>query len=277
MYSGVPRRDSSTSKGRLLRPLFWILAISFLAVTGYLLFVSDQLDIDTVSVEGNKDISSEAIASEAQSALAGKRYNLFSKNNFFFIDKKDIISRLQNNFNRLEVSSVERKFPKALLIKVEERQPEMVWCSGGVCYLVDKNGSIFSGAGGSDEELKNGRFLTIVDDNAKPVDIGVTVISRDFIDYLKQLDYLLVEDLHLKIDGIYHTPALASQEVLAKIQEENGESWTLKLSSGVSVGETKKILETLFEKELNGDKRASLEYLDLTVKGKIYYKLKVEN
>jgi hypothetical protein len=77
--------------------------------------------------------------------------------------------------------------------------------------------------------------------------------------------------LGLSIDGII-TPALSSQEIIAKIKEGDG-GWTLKLSSAILPEDTKKILETVFEKDLSGDKKSQLEYLDLRVKGKVYYKL----
>lgn len=204
--------------------------------------------------------------------MDGEYFNYFSKRNLFFISQRAISDKLKNDFNRLEVSAVERKFPKAILIKVKERQPELAWCSGGVCYLVDKDGFVYSGANATDEELSKDRFLVVIDDNARPIEIRKSVIDPKFIQYLKQIDAILVDDLRLQIEGNYHTPAVSSREILAKIK--GGEGWTLKLSSAVSLEDTKKILETIFEKELQGDKRNNLDYLDLRVKGKVYYKLK---
>ena len=75
-----------------------------------------------------------------------------------------------------------------------------------------------------------------------------------------------------EIDGNYHTPALSSKEAIARIRE--GEGWFLKLNQAVSPEDTKKILQTVFDKELDGEKRKNLDYLDLRVKGKVYYKLR---
>ncbi len=54
-----------------------------------------------------------------------------------------------------------------------------------------------------------------------------------------------------------------------------GEGWILKISSEYSIDEAKKIIQTLFEKDLNEETRKNLDYLDLRVKGKVYYKTKI--
>lgn len=273
VYAGVPRRDNQEKKGRFSRFLFWILFLGFLGVCGYLLFFSPFLEVDAVSVEGNNEISSEQIVEKVNAAMEGKYLKYFSKRNLLLVRKSAISNELKNDFNRLEVSSIEKKFPRAILVKVKERQPELIWCSGGVCYLADKSGLVYSGANTADEEINKNRFLVAVDDNARPVEIGKTSLGGNFIQYLKEIDVVLTDDLGLRIDGDYHTPALASQEIITRIKEGDG-SWTLKLSSAVPPDDTKKILETVFEKDLAGDKRNSLDYLDLRIKGKVYYKLK---
>ncbi|MFA5925728.1 MAG: FtsQ-type POTRA domain-containing protein [Parcubacteria group bacterium] len=272
MYSGVPRKEKKKEKKGFSRFLFWFLSLVFFGVCIYLLVFSSLLEIETVSVEGNQSVPSEEIIDRVNESIGGNYYKLFPKNNFFLVNSREIDGALRNNFYRLEVAGIEKKFPKAILVKVKERQPEMVWCSGGVCYLIDKEGLAYTGTNGADDEMKNRNFLTVIDDNSRSVDIGKTTIGKDFIEYLKQTDAVLTDDLKLEIEDTYHTPALASQEIFVKIKE--GDGWILKLSSGVAPDETKKIIQTIFDKDLNPEKRKNLDYLDLRVKGKAYYKLK---
>ena len=272
MYSGVPRRDSQGKRGKFSRFLFWVLFLGFLGVCGYLLLFSPFLEVDSISVEGNKEIPIEQIIEKVNETMKGTYFKYFSRRNLFLVRKSAINNKLKSEFNRLEVSSIEKKFPRAILIKVKERQPELVWCSGGVCYLVDKSSLVYSGANVTDEEINKNRFLVVIDDNARPVEIGKTIIGENFIQYLKEIDAVLVDELGLPIEENYHTPALSSQEVIVKIKE--GEGWLLKFSSTVSPKDTKKILETVFERELSSEKRNNLDYLDLRVKGKVYYKLR---
>lgn len=274
IYSGVPKRDNQKKRRKFSRFLFWVLFLVFLGVCGYLILFSPFLEVESVSVEGNNEISSEQIIEKVDGTLEGKYLRYISRRNFFLVRKNAINSELKNSFNRLEVSSIEKKFPRSILIRVKERQPELVWCSGGVCYLADKSGLIYSGANATDEEVNKARFLVAIDDNARPVEIGKTSLGENFIQYLKEIDAILADDLGFSIDGNYHTPALASQEILVKIRKDEGEGWTLKLSSLVSPGETKKIIQTVFDKDLDEEKRKNLDYLDLRIKGKVYYKMK---
>jgi len=272
MYSGVPKRANEGKRSKFSRFLFWVLLLGFFGVCVYMLLFSPFLEVDAVSVRGSQSISSEEIVGRVSEAISGKYYNIFSRRNFFLLSKNQINEKLKNEFNRLEVSSIEKKFPRAVLVEVKERQPEMAWCSGGVCYLVDKDGFVYVGANSTDQDLSKDRFLIMIDDNAQPVDIKKTTIDPAFIQYLKQIDAVLVDDLGLQIDGNYHTPAISSREASVRIKE--GEGWTLKMSEAVSSDETKKIIQTIFEKELDTEKRNNLDYLDLSVKGKVYYKMK---
>lgn len=274
LYRGVPKRGQREKRGRASRFIFWFLFLIFLAVSLYILFFSTQLDIDTVIVEGNQNILTADITDKVNAALNGKYYKYLSKRNFFFASKSEIARTLEGGFSRLEVSEVEKKFPKTIFVRVKERQPELIWCSGGVCYLVDKEGLIYSGVNGTEGDLKNNNQLAIIDDNAKPVDIGLTRIDQSFIDYLKEIDVVLTDDLHFNLGDSYHTPALASQEIYARIAEPDSDGWTLKLSSNISPPDTKKIIETILEKDINNNQLKSLDYLDLSVKGKVYYKMK---
>lgn len=237
-----------------------------------MLFFSPYLEIESVAVEGNRDISSEEIVGKVSKTLNGKYFDCLSRRNFFLVNRRVIGERLKNDFSRLEISSIEKKFPRAILVKVKERQPEMAWCSSGVCYLVDKEGLVYTGANATDEELSKDRFLIVIDDGARSVEIRKTSIDPEFIQYLKRVDAVIVDDLRFQFEGNYHTPALSSQEITVRIKE--GEGWTLKMSRSISEDDTKKIIQTVFEKELDAEKRKNLEYLDLRVKGKVYYKLR---
>ncbi len=270
MYSGVPRKTAEKRALTLARFFYWFLFAVFLGVSFYIFFLSSFLQIDAISVEGNESISAEDIKKSASEALQGNYLKYFSKSNYFLEKNDEVAKKLKNDFNRIGRIEIQKKFPKTMLITIDERQAELVWCSAGVCYLVDENGFVYSGANATDEELKNSGSLVVIDDNARQVEIEKTVIGKDFISYLKGLNYTLREELRLEPDGTYHTPALASGEVYFQTKE----GWTLKLSDQVSPAETKKIIQTLFDKELDDQKRQDLDYLDLRIKGKVYFKMK---
>jgi len=274
LWAKAVPKNQPKKKSRFGRFLFWVLLLGLAGVVIYFLLFSSQIEINSLVVTGNQEIPSSEIAARASDALVGKYLKIFAKNNFFFARPGDISANLKRNFNRLEVTSIKKKFPDTLYIEVKERQPEIVWCSGGVCYLVDKSGLIYAGANLSVDELKNTQYLTIVDDNSRPVDIGLTNIGQKFVENFKQIDAILTHDLSFTLADVYHTPAIASQEIYVKIGEPESDGWILKINSDITPAETKKVIQTVLDGELAGDKLKSLDYLDLSVRGKIYYKLR---
>lgn len=268
-YASVPRKEKKRER-KFSRVLFWLLLLGFLGICGYILLFSPYLDVDAVSIEGNQDISSREIANQVAKSIEGKYFNFFPKRNFFFVNKKDINAALKSNFDQLEVASIEKKFPGTIFIQVTERKPELVWCSGGVCYFVDKNGLAYEGADGTDEKLRETGFLTVIDDSAVPVDLGKTKIDPDYIGFIEAASSMLRDDLRLDPAESFHTAGIASGEISVK----NQEGWTVKLGSGFSIEDAKKVIQMLFDKDLNEEARKNLDYLDLRVKNKVYYKMK---
>ncbi|MCX6763100.1 MAG: FtsQ-type POTRA domain-containing protein [Candidatus Moranbacteria bacterium] len=270
-YASVPKKEKKRET-KFSRVLFWLLLLVFLGICGYILLFSSYLDVDAISVEGNQGISNREIEDRVMKSIEGKYFNFFPKKNFFFVNEKNINAALKSNFDQLEVASIEKKFPGKIFVQVTERKPELVWCSGGVCYFIDKSGLAYGGAVGTDEELRGRSFLTVVDDSAVPVDLGKTKIDPDYIGFIEAANAMLRDDLKLDPAESFHTSGMASREISVK----NGEGWTVKLSSEFSVEDAKKIIQTLFEKELNGEVRKNLDYLDLRIENKIYYKIKQE-
>jgi hypothetical protein len=269
-YPGGSKKETSKKGGVFSRFLFWLLLIGFLGICIFLLFFSTFLDISKITIQGNQEISSVEIEKVVEKSLEGNYLRYLPKKNFFLVSEKNISGAVKNIFNRLEVASIEKKFPDMISVKVVERKAELVWCSGGVCYFADRSGLVYGGAAGTEEELRAGNFLVVVDDSAIPVDMSETKISPDFIGYVESVNVMIRDDLKLDVTQSYHTPGIASQEVSVM----TGEGWTLKISSEYPVDEAKKIMQTLFEKDLNEEARKNLDYLDLRVNGKVYYKMR---
>src|SRR4030042_379403 len=271
-YSMRAKKSTPARKKSFSRWIFQVLLMGFFGICAYILFFSSFMDIDTISVRGNLEIPSGEIVKQIEKSFGGKSFGYFPSKNYFFVSKKNIGNVLKSNFNRLEVRAIEKKFPNSITINVLERKAEIVWCSAGVCYLAAEDGLIYDGAAGSEEELKAANYVVVVDDRARMIDIGKTKRNPDYIQFVEAVDKMLRDDLEIPAAGSYHTPEIASGE----ISVETSEGWIIKLSSELSIEEEGKIIRTLFEKELNKEIRKNLDYLDLRVRNKAFYKMKQE-
>ncbi len=51
---------------------------------------------------------------------------------------------------------------------------------------------------GTEEDLRAGNFLVVVDDSAIPVEIGKTKINPDYIGYIEAVNAMIRDDLKLE-------------------------------------------------------------------------------
>jgi len=270
MRSSILKKRRPEKKRKFSRFLFWVLLLGFSGVSLYLLFFSPFLEVESISVEGNEDVPASEISGQIEKSLDGKYFRFLSRKNYFLIRTGDIERALAGSGKLLELESIRKNFPNSLTVRVVERKALLVWCSGGVCYFADSDGFVFGGVPELEEEIEEQNFLVVVDDSARPIEIGKTKINLAYLENLSNLAYILKSDFNLAGSEYFHTPGMASQEINLKTTE----GWVLKASLAGPAEETKKIMETLFEKDLNEEARKKLDYLDLRVKNKIYYKTK---
>ncbi len=271
VYLTVQKKIEKGKTGKSFRFLRVLITFVFFLTLGYLALFSPFLEITTVSVRGvelNREIE---ISRKVNELLSGKYANLIKKNNFLFVRPKLIEEELLKNFNRLSKAEAKKIFPNLILVSAVERKADLVLCSSGICYLVDENGVAYSRADISDEELRERNFLTLVDESASLVEIGKTKIDKDFIEFAKKMSLILKDNLNFNWEGGFYTPALVSGEIFVRITE-NG--WILKLSQQTPPEEIYKMLVALIDQEIKRENLSNLEYLDLRIKGKAYYKMK---
>jgi hypothetical protein len=112
--------------------------------------------------------------------------------------------------------------------------------------------------------------MTLIDESAQPVEIGITSIDMSLVIFAEQANIMLKNDLNLSWQGGFHTPSVASGEITINMND----GWVLKLSDDVTVDEIRLMISALFEDKIKREELPNLEYLDLRVKGKAYFKFR---
>lgn len=133
-----------------------IFVVLFLILVAALSFISkiSRLNIQEVTVSGNKVIDTEAVQALVQRDTAGKYFWLFPKTNIFLYPKGKIKRDLADEFKRFKDISLSVQNARVLAISVSERDPEYTWCGAAptaesdkeVCYFLDAHGYIFDQA-----------------------------------------------------------------------------------------------------------------------------------
>lgn len=120
-------------------------SIIVLSTLGFFLF-SPKFQISTLSVSGNKDISTE----ELEKVAGEKMKTSFSLLGFdfstasIFLAGNSAINNLMETFPEIEKVNIKKNFPNGVSLEIVEKTPVAVWIdvfNGSKSYLVDKNGS----------------------------------------------------------------------------------------------------------------------------------------
>lgn len=240
----------------------FIYALIVVAVVGvlYVLFFSPFFKISNIEINGLEKVHREnldTIINEYQSS--SRRFFLFSKTNFWFVDKQDLIARIGDHY-AFEELLVKKKFPNKLIINLKEKESAINWMVGNMCYHLDLSGMAI-------EYCEGGKgLITIRDQVAETVEIGQLVVEAEVLEYIVELDYQARNILKEQYSPLFYEK---NKEALIVKMEAGPE---IRFNSNIEVGEQVSRLDLLLKEAAVKDSYNSLNYIDLRFGEKVYYK-----
>lgn len=262
-------KTSAFSKA-VSRIIFHVLLWGFFAVSVYILFFSDYLKINNISVTGTQELASSDIQSSFEGYLQGKFFKVIPKNNFLFISQKRVADFLENNFKKIRTVTISKKFPDSVSINIDERKSVLVWCSGESCFLIDENGLAYSAADFNSPEIMQNHLLQINDTSARAVAIGEKVIDSAYEEYVTGIKDALKGIDQTVSDEAYLTPSNMADEI--DVKTDNGTQ--IYFSTQFSLDSAIKTLDVVLKKDIPQEKIGDIDYIDLRSEGRIFYKFK---
>ncbi len=256
-------------KGRKVRFAFLVifLLITLAVFLIYALLFSGWFSVNQIQVSGNREVSKEEIESLASEHI-NKTYLLgyirpFS--NIFLTSSESIEHSLRKNYPIIERVNVNKVFlSKNLTIEITERESVGIWCKGDEdkCFYFDKNALLFKEASKFSGDL----FLVIEDGrgrNFKPGDnfddqelFEKINLTRNILDELKLIDYTN-----------FFLPSGSFDFWI-----ETNFGWPIYLDKENDIPTQLVALKKFLEEKLSAEKQKTLQYIDLRVNNRIYYK-----
>jgi cell division septal protein FtsQ len=272
---------------------YWLAAGLFVVSAAgifYLIIFSSLLALDKIRVEGNKEIKEEQIIEIAGPLLAKKIYNQIPVANPVFLPEEKIKSGILENLPEVKSVIVAKDFKShSLIIKIEERQRSAIWCRVLVkepnqvssstgqktnqnesgfgpiekCFFVDDQGFVFKPA----PIFSGGPVATVYDETIQSIEIKDKVSSE------KTLSFVLAAKKELGANNLDLTDFVIKSRSLGDLEILTSGSWRIYLNINNSVKDQIYSLKRVLEEEIK-EKIGQLEYIDLRVENKVYYKLK---
>lgn len=265
MQFGSRYKKASTRIGRRrkLKHIFFIsvkigLPLIFLISIIFLLR-SDFLQIEQVSVVGNKEVLPEEVVVVTESFMSQKRFLFVPNTNYLFLSKDNLEKIILDSFPRIESVDITKKLNNILEIEINERVGDFIWCTReNECYLMSKNGLIFSKA---DQIDLLGKIIFKGNVSSDPIlkyysEEGLMNKFLGVIDYFKNLPFDLVS-----------------------LELEASNKLTLSTGVGLIILNPEEDLESQLQNavvlisELRSEEDVSFEYVDSRFGNKMYYKI----
>lgn len=247
-----------------------IMGLAMLGVVFYFAFLSSLFKVTDVEIKGNKDISLDDLRSEINSKLNSKVIFFLPFDNYFVFSIGGLNKKLTEKFDRIESININKEFPDKLKIELTEKRGAFRWCRVAGCFLVNEDGLAYNipldESKLTDEEKKLVKFQESIHD--LPAN-DEKVVKDDFIKSIWQIIDSLKQDLDVNILE-FSTPNSFSGQVFAKTNE----GWQIFFNTDLPALDQVKFIKVLFLDEISPEQKKELEYIDLRVGGRAYYKFK---
>lgn len=213
--------------------------------------------ISNLIVEG--DVDKDKVKDLANSKI---EQNFLSKNILFF-DSDKIKNELEEDLTVKEVS-IKKSYPNTININIIVREPRLLWEeSDGSKYLVDEDGLAFFDFQGGEV----GEYETLPKINNKLITlnkVGDKVASQDFVEFIK----FMMDNFESEISDKITSIAIDSSKTEITISTDKG--YKVYFNSERSAAGQLKNLQQVKNEVKSGNK--SLEYVDLRIETRIFYK-----
>ncbi len=260
-----------------------------LGVVAYFLIWSPWLWVKRVEVKGNKNVAVSEIAKIVEKNLSQKLWQIIPQKSIILISSSKIGKEIMEKFPEIkqvniirQMSDVTARAGLALAVKVIERQSIGIWCkvkqetatsSPSIisnseidkCFYIDQEGVIYKEA----PLISGNLVLNIYSAEDEPAFLRKQVASPQMIDFILTLRKELPQiktatGLWLKTDSF----EIVSDE---EVRVELCQGWQIYFNPNYSINSQLKSLATVLEEEIK-EAASSLEYIDLRIEGRVYYR-----
>lgn len=292
---------------RKIRKMFpLILVFLLLGGTFYFLFFSQVFTIKNFSISGERSIDSNELKEAISSFLNHRRF-IFAANNFFILKTTELEETILSKFKRIEKVTIQKKIPNfftsrrfsgaGLKIEVKEKNLNLIWCQqkfkvselpSGLeeatkleetvaleerrCFYLDQNGMVFGRPFDIDlenlerEKLINSPFI-LVEEEGRISNLEERIVAPELVYFIFQIKTTLP-----KIAGLRMMKGNIIPNSAGEIHIETEEGWQVYFDTTRDITSQVKVLDLVLREKITKEERETLEYIDLRVQGRIYYK-----
>lgn len=234
-----------------------------LAVLGgifYFMFLSGHFTIRDVKISGLETIPREEILINLNKIFNQKKFGVLGSNNYFIFPGAKLQASLREQFPKIGLVRIEKINPDGINIVINERKAIGVWCYKISCFYFDKGGVVFEEAPKSTGSL----MLSIDDEAANSAELGDVVLRDGDVEFFQSVQGITVRSFSFGVKGFLITPD-------GEFEVTTTEDWQIFLDKSESPQYQLSNLKYVLDEEVK-TRRRELEYVDLRLGNRVYYK-----
>ena len=248
-------------KAKRRRSMLFLMCLIFLIVLGYILFFSPIFKIQAIEISGNKEVEAEEIK------------NNFNYGNIFLITENEVKNDLIKKIPKISDVEIKKNLIKrSVKLTIKERERLGIACQiseqetenneqVGDCFYIDKKGVIFEDA----PQTSGSLILLIKDYSQREFYLGKEIFEQRIVDFISQVRQSLSLEIDLMIldFNILSFPA-------KDLKVMTNEDWYIIFDLEGDIKNQLLSLKAALEEKIQ--ERENLEYVDLRIENRIYYK-----
>lgn len=239
-----------------------------LVAAAYLIFFTTYFNVKQISFHGMNIVHEEDLKRISEKYLETERYSFLKQKNILAMSSYGMENAFKTELRRVKKTTIDKKFPNAIDISVEEYIPSGIACNGidaaqsQKCFYFDESGTVFDEAPFIVGEM----LLFIYDENLGMIVFPEKKYDPAFIKFISDFKKNTSENNGPAID-YFKTP-----NKFGDIESVFRFGFKAFLSqSQMPEEQAKAAVEILNSQAENAQ---NIEYIDLRIKNRAYYKLK---
>jgi cell division septal protein FtsQ len=228
----------------------------------WMVFSTDLFRVQAVTVLDGREHTTADVERIIEEELA----KVPLQRTIFFVQTDVLEARIKSELPQLRTVKVERKLPDTLKVVLQEKTPTLLLLSNGTYYFVDEAGVPYEEAA---LHTLPGVVLPVVKNSDKEakVTLGVPAVTAEFVSFMQHITEHLGDALKAKVAEI-RIPSLAAREVHFILDS----NWVVKFDVTRDPAGQLAVLGRIVKEMLEDGEQTSLEYIDLRIPNRAYYK-----
>ena len=268
---GWSRRLLYTAKSAAVVALPWLSVVFLVLIVAvpaglliWFLFFTQSFAIQAVTVIDARPQTTAAVEDIVESELLKSSWY----SNIFFTPVEVIEDHIASSLPQVRTAHINRKLPSTLVVVIQEKTPALLLLSGGKYYFVDTEGIAYEEA---QLDTLPGTVLPTVKNNDRGarVTIDTRAVDASFVQLIQSTHNTLPEYTEAEVAEI-RIPSLATREVYFLLTN----NWEIRFDSTRPAEGQMKILKRIIEEIVTLEEKKTLEYIDLRIPDRIYYRTK---